>query len=119
MSVSESKMLLWDLVLRWYCAECDIAQDPVKFPPPRAVPIQFVLDVAYQRVVDVICGEVRWSEAGPGDRAVWEMRTRSPEQVREELTGARKDFEDLNDADVRELREDELEPESHSHKTEE
>jgi hypothetical protein len=41
-------------------------------------PFEQLLDVARDRVIAVVTGEVTWSRASPGDRAIWCSRARLP-----------------------------------------
>lgn len=80
--IPEQGALLWELLCVWYQAEAEMAADPIRFPPLHAAPVDTIIRAATQRVIDVITGEVCWSNTTPGDRAVWVMRTRmNPDEV--------------------------------------
>lgn len=71
--------------LRWFRAEME--SDPsaphrIHVADPNRLTISDIYTLAVPRVRKVFEGEVRWSEASPGDRAIWKGRPRDIERAK-------------------------------------
>lgn len=73
----------------WYRME---SESPTSgLPPASKMQCSDILAIAVPRVEAVLLGEVRWSEASPGDRAIWVGRARNVEEVVRDLGVASKE----------------------------
>lgn len=94
--------LIAKLALEWLRAEhaARVAETGENF-----VPSEDELAIAQDRVFQVCMGEVRWSECGPGDKAIWKGRMRDVERFEQMWrTSPRlvKNRDELDAADERE-----------------
>jgi hypothetical protein len=71
--------LIAKLALEWIAAERGAARERAEKhgePEPDPIPKKDEIAIAADRVYQVMSGEVRYSECGPGDRAIWKGRFR-------------------------------------------